>query len=103
MEPWTKKVVYPPPGNDELDIDVSKYDFDFIFTMTDDSITTEQYTVYADGEKVGMTHGRLTLGDDKYNTDHINIQQMGVAPYVVANDGFWGSYRISKGEWIDND
>ncbi|KAJ5216675.1 uncharacterized protein N7469_011540 [Penicillium citrinum] len=96
VEPWTKKVVYPPPGKDDLDIDVSKYDFDFIFTMTDDSITTEQYTVYADGEKVGMTHGRLTLGDDKYNTDHINTQQVGLAPYVVANDGFWGSYRISK-------
>jgi hypothetical protein len=93
--------VVAPPGKDELEIDVSKYDFDFIFTMTDTSITTEQYTVYADGKKVGMTHGRLTL-DDKYNTDHINVQQSGNAPYVIANDGFWGSYRIPKGEWADH-
>jgi len=95
VEPWTPKSVVAPPGKDELEIDVSKYDFDFIFTMSDTSITTEQYTVYADGKKVGMTHGRLTL-DDKYNTDHINVQQSGNAPYVIANDGFWGSYRIPK-------
>ncbi|KAB8228067.1 uncharacterized protein BDW43DRAFT_316269 [Aspergillus alliaceus] len=95
VESWVRETV--TVGKDSLDIDVTKYDFDIIFTISDTFITTEQYTIFADGEKVDKTHGRLTLGDDKYNTDHINIHQSGTAPQVIANDGFWGSFRILKG------
>ncbi|KAM4066541.1 hypothetical protein HRG_000634 [Hirsutella rhossiliensis] len=84
----------------DADIDVSGYDFDLVFTIADTSVTTEQYTVLADGKEVGKTHGRLSLGCDKYNTKYIANVDVGVGPYgalrSIANDGFWGSFKIPK-------
>lgn len=86
----------------DMEIDFSGYDYDVVFTLTDTSVTTEQYVVRADGKEVGTTHGRLSLGEDKYNTKHIaeTTNVGGGAPGAlksIANDGFWGSFRIPKG------
>jgi hypothetical protein len=88
----------------DADIDVSSYDYPLVFTLADTWYTTEQYTVLADGKEVGKTHGRLSLGDDKYNTKHIaKTAWVGVGPAgalkSIANDGFWGSFHIPKGEY----
>jgi hypothetical protein len=85
----------------DQDIDVSGYDFDLVFTIADTWVTTEQYTVLADGKEVGKTHGPLSLGDDKYNTKHI-ASTVDVGRYdagalkSISNAGFWGSFRIPK-------
>ncbi|POR36050.1 Uncharacterized protein TPAR_03752 [Tolypocladium paradoxum] len=90
-------------SNRDGEIDVSGYDSDLVFTITDTWVTTEQYTVLADGKEVGKTHGRLTLGADKYNTNHIaKTTDVGAtlpsaALLAIANDGFWGSFRIPRG------
>ncbi|CAG8885956.1 unnamed protein product [Penicillium egyptiacum] len=89
------------PTAPDVEIDVSDYDYDVVFTLADTIVTTEQYVVLADGKKVGTTHGRLSLGDDKYNTKHIakTTDVGGGAPGAlksIANDGFWGSFRIPK-------
>ncbi|OQE10695.1 hypothetical protein PENFLA_c081G00188 [Penicillium flavigenum] len=86
----------------DMELDFSGYDYDVVFTLTDTLVTTEQYVVRADGKEVGTTHGRLSLGEDKYNTKHIakTTNVGGGAPGAlksIANDGFWGSFRIPKG------
>jgi hypothetical protein len=99
---WTPQAVTVAAR--DADIDVSSYDYPLVFTLADISVTTEQYTVRADGKEVGKTHGRLSLGDDKYNTKHIaKTTDVGGGPTgalrSIANDGFWGSFHIPKGEY----
>ncbi|OAQ67514.1 hypothetical protein VFPFJ_11103 [Purpureocillium lilacinum] len=100
--PWTQGKAVTVADRDAV-IDVSKYtsDGDLVFTIADTSVTTEQYTILADGKEVGKTHGRPTLGTDKYNTKNIANVDVGAGPWgalrSIANDGFWGSFRIPKG------
>ncbi|UNI23836.1 hypothetical protein JDV02_009630 [Purpureocillium takamizusanense] len=100
--PWTQGKAVTVGDRDAV-IDVSKYtsDGDLVFTIADTSVTTEQYTILADGKEVDKTHGRLTLGADKYNTKNIVNIDVGAGPWgalrSIANDGFWGSFRIPKG------
>ncbi|KAK5996119.1 hypothetical protein PT974_04547 [Cladobotryum mycophilum] len=96
---WTQVTSLTKEDRDQF-IDVSALDFDVVFTVSDTSITTEQYIVLADGREVGRTHGRPTLGDDKYNTAHIANVDVGIgasgALKSISNDGFWGSFLIPK-------
>ncbi|KAI9931977.1 hypothetical protein MW887_009478 [Aspergillus wentii] len=98
VKTWTNDAVTEPAPT--KDFDVSDYDFDLVFTVQDTSIATEQYTILADGEEVGKTHSRLTLGDDKYNTKHIVNAYVGDyaagAINGITHEGFWGSFIIPK-------
>jgi hypothetical protein len=98
--PWTRGVSNKRSGQ-QGEIDVSQYNTDLVLTIAITEPTSEQYTIYADGKEIGSTHGRLTLGKDKYSTDHINRVNVGSgaagALRSIANDGFWGSFKIPRG------
>ncbi|KAL6872131.1 hypothetical protein J3F83DRAFT_772767 [Trichoderma novae-zelandiae] len=98
--PWSKGVSNKRLG-EEGEIDVRHFDTDLVLTVADTEVTSEQYTVYADGKEVGRTHGRLTLGNDKYKRSHITRVNVGSgaagALRSIANDGFWGSFKIPRG------
>ncbi|KAK1237175.1 hypothetical protein MKX07_006054 [Trichoderma sp. CBMAI-0711] len=100
LVPWTRGVSNKRLGQ-QGEIDVRQYDTDLVLTIADTETTSEQYTVYADGKEIGSTHGRLTLGKDKYNRERINRINVGSgaagALRSIANDGFWGSFRIPRG------
>ncbi|KAL7813058.1 hypothetical protein V8C26DRAFT_436655 [Trichoderma gracile] len=100
LVPWTRGVSNKRAGQ-QGEIDVGQYDTDLVLTIADTETTSEQYTIYADGKEVGSTHGRLTLGKDKYKRDHINRINVGSgaagALRSIANDGFWGSFKIPRG------
>ncbi|RFU80187.1 hypothetical protein TARUN_1997 [Trichoderma arundinaceum] len=98
--PWTRGTSRRGV-NQEREIDVSHYDFDLILTIADTEMTSEQYTVFADGKKIGTTHGRLSLGEGKYKRSYIKKINVGSgaagALRSIANDGFWGAFKILKG------
>lgn len=100
LVPWTRGVSNKRLGQ-QGEIDVGQYDTDLVLTIADTETTSEQYTIYADGKEIGSTHGRLTLGKDKYKRDHINRINVGSgaagALRSIANDGFWGSFKIPRG------
>lgn len=98
--PWTRGISNKILGQ-EGEVDVGQYDADLVLTIADTETTSEQYTVFADGTKIGTTHGRLTLGGEKYKRSHINRINVGSgaagALRSIANDGFWGSFKIPRG------
>ncbi|PTB62684.1 hypothetical protein BBK36DRAFT_1172439 [Trichoderma citrinoviride] len=100
LVPWTRGVSDKRFGQ-EGEIDVEHYDTDLVLTIADTENTSEKYTVYADGKEIGSTHGRLTLGKDKYKRDHTNRVNVGSgaagALRSIANDGVWGSFKIPRG------
>ncbi|UKZ81501.1 hypothetical protein TrVFT333_009273 [Trichoderma virens FT-333] len=85
----------------EGEIHVGQYDTDLVLTIADTETTSEQYTVFIDGVKLGTTHGRLTLGEEKYKRANIHMVDVGSgaagALRSIANDGFWGSFKIPRG------
>ncbi|KAL6787491.1 hypothetical protein J3E68DRAFT_440486 [Trichoderma sp. SZMC 28012] len=98
--PWTRGVSHKRLGQDG-EIYIGQYDDDLVLTIADTETTSEQYTVFADGVKLGSTHGRLTLGEDKYKRSNIRMVDVGSgaagALRSIANDGFWGSFKIPRG------
>ncbi|KAK4073166.1 uncharacterized protein Triagg1_5446 [Trichoderma aggressivum f. europaeum] len=98
--PWTRGVSHKRLGQDG-EIYIGQYDDDLVLTIADTETTSEQYTVFADGVKLGSTHGRLTLGDEKYKRSNIRMVDVGSgaagALRSIANDGFWGSFKIPRG------
>ncbi|QYT00277.1 hypothetical protein H0G86_007367 [Trichoderma simmonsii] len=98
--PWTRGVSHKRLGQDG-EIYIGQYDEDLVLTIADTETTSEQYTVFADGVKLGSTHGRLTLGDEKYKRSNIRMVDVGSgaagALRSIANDGFWGSFKIPRG------
>ena len=96
---WTKIDLKNKPNG--VDVDFSQYNEDVVLTVADAFGLTEQQVVYADGKEIGLTHGRLTLGNDMYNPAHMSmVNPVPNSNYVLANDGFWASYRIPKGELL---
>lgn len=101
--PWTRGVSHKRLGQDG-EIYIGQYDDDLVLTIADTETTSEQYTVFADGVKLGSTHGRLTLGEEKYKRSNIRMVDVGSgaagALRSIANDGFWGSFKIPRGKDI---
>jgi hypothetical protein len=99
--PWTRGVSNKRLGQ-EGEIHVGQYDTDLVLTIADTETTSEQYTVFIDGVKLGTTHGRLTLGEEKYKRANIHMVDVGSgaagALRSIANDGFWGSFKIPRGK-----
>ncbi|KAM6484754.1 hypothetical protein HDV62DRAFT_379133 [Trichoderma sp. SZMC 28011] len=98
--PWTRGVSHKRLGQDG-EIYIGQYDDDLVLTIADTETTSEQYTVFADGVKLGSTHGRLTLGEEKYKRSNIRMVDVGSgaagALRSIANDGFWGSFKVPRG------
>lgn len=84
--------------------DINDYNYDLVSTVTDISVTTEQYMVLADGKELGKTYSPLTLEDAKYNTKSIPYIDVSIGPMgalnIISNSGFWGSSQIGKDKWL---
>lgn len=87
----------------DLVIDIGDYDYDVILTIADTSKMTEQYTVLVDGKEVDKTHGPSTLGAEKYDPEHIPMTWVAEGELgsleCITHGGYWGSFRIPKGEF----
>jgi hypothetical protein len=97
-----------PPFEEQVtkDFDVGKYTStsDVLLSIADTWGTCEQFSVYADGQELGKTHGPLTLqGDEKFNPIHILGSKLWPgygpdAPYIsITHGGFFGTFRLKQG------
>ncbi|KAF6525522.1 hypothetical protein HZS61_011317 [Fusarium oxysporum f. sp. conglutinans] len=97
-----------PPFQEEItkDFNVGQYteSSDVLFSIADTWHTCEQFSIYADGQELGRTHGPLTLqGEEKFNPRHIFGSNLKAgtgagAPYIsITHGGFFGTFRVKQG------
>jgi hypothetical protein len=97
-----------PPFREEVtkEFSVAQYtgSSDVLFSIADTWHTCEQFSIYADGQELGRTHGPLTLaGEEKYNPRHLFGSKLRPgtgrhSPYVsITHGGFFGTFRLKQG------